>query len=172
MLSALHALCVGNRPITGGFPLQRAVMQSSDVLYVASLNNLLTKWSTAKIKSTPIHVRASKRKPGCYNFQLECGTWYHHPRRHKCVLSWNLRIVKVATRHYRWRHHHKNNCIWHNSLCWLSFCSQIWTFNFTTIRRGHQMWRQATFKAESQTLALDNILGISAYTVIIFLGYT
>ena len=34
------------------------------------------------------------------------------------------------------------------------------------------MWRQATFEVESQTLALDNILGISAYTVIIFLGYT
>ena len=31
--------------------------------------------------------------------ELECGTWYHHPRRLQCVLSRNLRIFKVATWH-------------------------------------------------------------------------
>ena len=38
---------------------------------------------------------------------LECGTWYHHPRRLQCVLSRNLRIFKVATWHYRCRHNLK-----------------------------------------------------------------
>ena len=33
--------------------------------------------------------------------KLECGTWYHHPRRLQCVLNRNLRIFKVATWHYR-----------------------------------------------------------------------
>ena len=41
--------------------------------------------------------------------KLECGTWYHHPRRLQCVLSRNLRIFKVATWHYRCRHNLKIN---------------------------------------------------------------
>ena len=52
-------------------------------------------------------------------FKLECGTWYHHPRRLQCVLSRNLRILKVATWHYRCRHNLKNNCIWDNLQCCL-----------------------------------------------------
>ena len=44
----------------------------------------------------------------CLHFQvLECGTWYHHPRRLQCVLSRNLIIFKVATLHYRCRHNLK-----------------------------------------------------------------
>ena len=39
--------------------------------------------------------------------KLECGTWYHHPRRLQCVLGRNLRICKVATWHYRCRHNLK-----------------------------------------------------------------
>ena len=54
---------------------------------------------------------------------LECGTWYHHPRRLQCVLSRNLRIFKVATWHYWCRHHLKNNCIWDDLQCCLLFCS-------------------------------------------------
>ena len=50
---------------------------------------------------------------------LECGTWYHHPRRLQCVWSRNLRILKVATWHYRCRHNLKNNCIWDNLQCCL-----------------------------------------------------
>ena len=50
--------------------------------------------------------------------KLECGTWYHHPRRLQCVLSRNLRIFKVATWHYRCRPYLKNNCIWDN----LQYC--------------------------------------------------
>ena len=46
--------------------------------------------------------------------QLECVTWYHHPRRLQCVLSTNLRIFKVATWHCRCRHNLKNNCFWDN----------------------------------------------------------
>ena len=51
--------------------------------------------------------------------KLECGTWYHHPRRLQCVWSRNLRIFKVATWHYRCRHNLKNNCIWDNLQCCL-----------------------------------------------------
>ena len=55
-----------------------------------------------------------------YVQKLECGTWYHHPRRLQCVLSRNLRIFKVATWHYRCRHNLKNNCIWdHFQYCLL-----------------------------------------------------
>ena len=50
---------------------------------------------------------------------LECGTWYHHPRRLQCVWSRNLIIFKVATWHYRCRHNLKNNCIWDNLQCCL-----------------------------------------------------
>ena len=50
--------------------------------------------------------------------KLECGTWYHHPRRLQCVLSRNMRIFKVATWHYRCPHNLKNNCIWDN----LQYC--------------------------------------------------
>ena len=51
--------------------------------------------------------------------QLECGTWYHHPRRLQCVWSRNLRMFKVATWHYRCRHNLKNKCIWDNLQCCL-----------------------------------------------------
>ena len=51
--------------------------------------------------------------------KLECGTWYHHPRRLQCVLSRNQRIFKVATWHYRCCHNLKNNCIWDNLPCCL-----------------------------------------------------
>ena len=52
-------------------------------------------------------------------WKLECGTWYHHPRRLQCVLSRNLIIFQVATWHYRCRHNLKNNCIWYNLQCCL-----------------------------------------------------
>ena len=51
--------------------------------------------------------------------KLECGTWYHHPRRLQCVLNRNLRILIVATWHYWCRHNLKNNCIWDNLQCCL-----------------------------------------------------
>ena len=52
--------------------------------------------------------------------KLECGTWYHHPRRLQCVLSRNLRTFKVSTWHYRCHHNLKNNCIWdHLQYCLL-----------------------------------------------------
>ena len=54
---------------------------------------------------TSHHIIHNKNKQ-----KLECGTWYHHPRRLQCVLSRNLRIFKVATWHYRCRHNLKNNC--------------------------------------------------------------
>ena len=57
-------------------------------------------------------------QPKLMQLKLECGTWYHHPRRLQCVLSRNLRIFKVATWHYWCRHNLKNNCIWDN----LQYC--------------------------------------------------
>ena len=61
-----------------------------------------------------VHILIAKHP----HSQLECGTWYHHPRRLQCVLSRNLRIFKAATWHYRCRHNLKNNCIWDN----LQYC--------------------------------------------------
>ena len=57
----------------------------------------------------------AEQATSCYQYQLECGTWYHHPRRPQCVLSRNLRIFKVAAWHYRCCHNLKNSCIWDNS---------------------------------------------------------
>ena len=54
----------------------------------------------------------------CRHKKLECGTWYHHPRRLQCVLSRNLRTFKVSTWHYLCHHNLKNNCIWDN----LQYC--------------------------------------------------
>ena len=88
----------------------------------------------------------------CINIRillLECGTWYHHPRRQQCVLGRNLIIFKVAAWHYRCRHHLNNNCIWHDLLCCLLFCSQIKTSDLTTIHR--QMRHQAVLETESET---------------------
>ena len=62
--------------------------------------------------------RTNEKKTTLATQILECGTWYHHPRRLQCVLSINLRIFKVATWHYRCRHNLKNNCIWDN----LQYC--------------------------------------------------
>ena len=36
----------------------------------------------------------------CDILKLECGTWYHHPRRQQCVLSRNLRNFKVVAWHH------------------------------------------------------------------------
>ena len=91
------AICPWNSPVTGIFPTQMAVTRSFDVFFDLRLNKRLSK--------------------------LECGTWYHHPRRLQCVFSRNLRIFKVATWHYWCRHHLKNNCIWDDLQCCLLFCS-------------------------------------------------
>ena len=55
------------------------------------------------------YMRVNKRLS-----KLECGTWYHHPRRLQYVLSRNMRIFKVATWHYGCRHNLKNDCVWDN----------------------------------------------------------
>ena len=89
---------------------------------------------------------------------LECGTWYHHPRRQQCVLNRNLRIFKVAMWHYRSRHHLKHNCIWDNLLyCCLSFYSWIYISNWTTIQsKGNYdicvYWRKSATCSRSQPL--------------------
>ena len=51
--------------------------------------------------------------------KIECGTWYHHPRRLQCVLSRNRIMFHVATWRYRCRHNIKNNGIWDNLQCYL-----------------------------------------------------
>ena len=95
---------------------------------------------------------------------LECGTWYHHPRRQQCVLNRNLRIFKVAMWHYRSRHHLKHNCIWDNLLyCCLSFYSWIYISNWTTIQSKDNYdicvyWRKSATCSRSQPL-LNMIIG-------------
>ena len=64
------------------------------------------------------------------------GCMISSPALQQCVVSWNLKIFIVATWHYRSRHRHNNNCFWHNLLCWLSFCSQMYISNFTTIHNS------------------------------------
>ena len=56
---------------------------------------------------THIYFYAQKFFTNRYKTELECDTWYHRPRCQQCVSSWNLRIFKVATWHYGYRHHHK-----------------------------------------------------------------
>ena len=63
-----------------------------------------------------------------HNFKTKLWTWYHNQRCQQFVLSLTLRIFKVLRWLHRWSYHHKNNCIWHNLLCWLGFCSQILQF--------------------------------------------
>ena len=47
-ISILLALCEGNLPVTGGFPSQRVIMWSFDVLFDVSLNKLLNKQSSCR----------------------------------------------------------------------------------------------------------------------------
>ena len=68
---------------------------------------------------TRFKISLSQSTYNIYICTLECGTWYHHPRRLQCFLSRNLRIFKVATWHCRCRHNLKNNCIWDNLQCCL-----------------------------------------------------
>ena len=63
--------------------------------------------------------RRTDRRTAWTQLKLECGTWYHHPRRLQRVWSRNLRIFKVATWHNRCRHNLKKNCIWDNLQCCL-----------------------------------------------------
>ena len=84
-----------------------------------------------------------------YMLKVECGTWYQHPRCQQCVMNRNLRIFKVTTWHYRCYYHLTNNCIWHDLLCCLLFCSQIQTSNLTTIHC--QMRHQVVLETESKT---------------------
>ena len=94
-------------------------------------------------------------KVGEYISQLECDTWYDHPRCQECVLSWNLRIFKVATWHDRCLHHHKKNCIWHNLLYWVSFCKQNTTICVLTY------WGRATHICVSKLTIIGSDNGLS-----------
>ena len=51
--SALLALCEGNPPVTGGFPLQRPVTRNFNVFFVRRLNNRLSKYSRHRWFETP-----------------------------------------------------------------------------------------------------------------------
>ena len=53
ILSALLALCAGNSPVTGEFPLQRPVTRSFDVLFDLRLNKRLSKQSWGWWFETP-----------------------------------------------------------------------------------------------------------------------
>ena len=82
-------------------------------------------------------------------------TWYHHPRCQQCDLSWNRKGFKVATRHYRCRHHHKLNvfdviCYYHNLIIILLqsnlnilFCNHlIWPSNAALGDPGNRTWNR------------------------------
>ena len=88
-------------------------MISHNVLEFAIRSVVLVNTSFLKMwhkLAKPLHIQN----------KLECGTWYHHPRRLQCVLSRNMRIFKVAAWHYRCRHNVKYNRIWDNlQLCLL-----------------------------------------------------
>ena len=87
--------------------------------------------------------------------ELECGTWYHHPRRLQCVWSRNLsqpllnmniesNFDATLWRH-RWRHHHKN-LFWHN----LGRSFHIWgqieaVFNISNFLKWPPFWARQTF---------------------------
>ena len=57
--------------------------------------------------------------------KLESDTWYHHPRCHQCVLSWNLKTFQSHNVTLSMPSSSQNNRIWHTLLCWLLICSQI-----------------------------------------------
>ena len=81
--------------------------------------------------------------------QLECGTWYHHPRRLQCVFSRNLRFSKVAMWHYRCRHNLKTNCIWDN----LQWC--------LSVRKSPRKPVMLTFDLQSRkVLFIENVFGM------------
>ena len=52
-ISVLLALCTGNSPVTGEFPLQRPVTRSFDVFFDLFLNKLLSKPSIRRWFETP-----------------------------------------------------------------------------------------------------------------------
>ena len=59
--SMLLALCEGNPPVTGGFPIQRPVTWSFDVFFHLCLNKCLSKQSRHWLFETP-----------------SCSLWHHH----------------------------------------------------------------------------------------------
>ena len=54
VFSALLALCVGNSPVTGEFPSQRAVTRSFDIFFDLCLNKRLSKQSSGWWFETPL----------------------------------------------------------------------------------------------------------------------
>ena len=90
-------------------------------LYFIVLSAKLLGWATASFSWCCAWWQGRWRTEWyiVYITKLECGTWYHHPRRLQCVWSRNLRIFKVAKWHYRCRHNLRNNCIWDNLQCCL-----------------------------------------------------
>ena len=119
---ALLDLCARNSPVTAEFPTQRPMTRSFDVFCDRHLNNgRVNNRDAADLRRHSAHYDVTvvcqhlithhatfKQRRRKY-IKLECGTWYHHPRRLQCVLSRNLRIFKVATWHYRCRHNLKIN---------------------------------------------------------------
>ena len=85
-----------------------------------------------------------------HNKLLECGTWYHHPQRHQCVLSRNLRTFKVTKWHCRCRHHLKVYLTYTYAM--LRIILQLnYTYSWTTIQYGRQMRHQAILETQSKS---------------------
>ena len=90
--SALQALCAGNSPVTGEFPLQRPVTRSFDVFFNLCLKQRLSKQSRRRWFETPspslwrhcdvVHLKLFAQ----YNYSRNALSGYH-----KCTkaFTWN-----------------------------------------------------------------------------------
>ena len=91
--SALLALCAGNSPVIGEFPLQRPVTGSFDVFFDLHLNKCLSKQSWGLWSETPSsplwrHCKVTSHELHKHYFSklLTCAKWRH-------MTSWNLEII-------------------------------------------------------------------------------
>ena len=76
--SALLALCAGNSPVIGEFPLQRPVTRSFDVFFDLPLNKQLSKQSWSWWFETP----SCSLWCHCNDFFFSKGTWFYKERSH------------------------------------------------------------------------------------------
>ena len=79
IFSTLPALCEGNLPVTGGFPSQRPVARSFDVLFYLRLNTRLCKQSRRWWFETPSRA-----------------LWRHHNVWLNCVNSQGLIVLRMS----------------------------------------------------------------------------
>ena len=68
-----------------------------------------------------------------------------------CLRKSNVFSVFTLMCHHH-RYHHTNECIWHNKLCWLLFCSQFkLSSNLTNVQYGCQLRPQVCTETDNKT---------------------